>query len=67
MGTQTTGAIYNNTGTVSITLGSQDATTDQLNHPITFQVKDIQINPKIAVDTSKTISGNTNNSGFITS
>jgi len=53
MGAQTTGAIYNNTD-VTLTFGSQTATTTQTNVPITLQVKDIQINPKIAVDASTT-------------
>jgi hypothetical protein len=67
MGAQSTGAIYNNTAPVTVNFGSQTATATQTNVPVTVQIKDVQINPTVSYDASKTLTGNTNNSGTISS
>jgi hypothetical protein len=65
MGAQSTGAITGGAAGITITMGSQTATPTQTSTQQTIQVKDIQINPKLTVDESKTINAGTSNTGNI--
>jgi hypothetical protein len=56
---------YRANSTVNVHFASQTASVTQANIPVTVQIKDVTINPKITVNESTNIIGNTNNAGNI--